>query len=255
MIHGFRGTHHGLLLIARYFIKDYEVIIPDIPGFGSGERLRSYGITAYTNWLDRYIKRLNLRQKPILLGHSFGSVIASSYVAGHPKSVSRLILVNPIGAPALDGPRRVLTKLSVLYYEIGAKFPEKLARHWLGSKLVVRLMTVVMTKTDDPEIKKYIYDQHFKHFSSFHSAKSVLASFRTSVSHDVSEYADKITVPTLLIAGSLDDITSLSQQYLLVKKFPKGRLAVIDNVGHLTHYETPGKVSTIIKRWLRQLNS
>jgi hypothetical protein len=34
-----------------------------------------------------------------------------------------VILVNPIGAPALEGPRGVLTRLAVLYYCLGARLP------------------------------------------------------------------------------------------------------------------------------------
>ena len=33
MIHGLRGTHHGLDLIAKN-LPGYRIIIPDLPGFG-----------------------------------------------------------------------------------------------------------------------------------------------------------------------------------------------------------------------------
>ncbi|HEU5187952.1 MAG TPA: alpha/beta fold hydrolase, partial [Candidatus Saccharimonadales bacterium] len=34
MIHGFRGTHHGLQNIIDR-LDDYKIIIPDLPGFGA----------------------------------------------------------------------------------------------------------------------------------------------------------------------------------------------------------------------------
>ena len=52
------------------------------------------------------------------------------------------------------------------------------------------------------------------------------------------------------VAGSLDDITPLSAQYGLVKKFPSAKLKVITNVGHLTHYETPEQVAKLVQAFI-----
>lgn len=250
MIHGFRGTHHGLLLIAKYFRKDFNIIIPDLPGFANGDSLAKYDIEEYTKWLHRFIKKQPTKEKPILLGHSFGSIIASSYAAQHPRSIERLILVNPIGAPALEGPKKILTKLAILYYRVGELLPEKSGRRWLSLTPFIMVMSVTMAKTKDKSKRAFIHDQHKKHFSRFHSTKSVSEGFKASVSSTVADFAPKITVPTLLIAGAIDDITTLSDQYGLVKKFKEGKLSVIDHVGHLTHYETPDKVARIIRNWL-----
>ena len=246
MIHGFRGTHHGLLLIAKK-LKGFNIIIPDLPGFGRGPTLKQYDLESYVTWLHDFIEKQNLPAAPLLFGHSFGSIICAAYAKKYPTSIQKLILVNPIGAPALEGSNKVMTKLAVLYYKIGTKLPEKAAHKWLGSKTIVRVMSVTMAKTHDKGLRTYIHSQHDQYFSRFHSPRSVLESFTTSISHNVSEFAKDIPVDTLLIAGSLDDITPLSAQYGLVKKFPNGRLKVISNVGHLTHYETPEKVAELVQ--------
>lgn len=242
MIHGFRGTHHGLLLIAKK-LKGYNIIIPDLPGFGRGPKLKTYDLESYVNWLQAFIKKHNSSDGVVLLGHSFGSIICAAYAKEHPDTITQLVLVNPIGAPALEGPKKVMTKLAVTYYKIGTKLPEKYAHKWLAAKPIVRVMSVTMAKTHDKGLRTYIHNQHDQYFSRFHTPQSVLEGFTTSISHNVADYAKKIPVPTLLIAGSLDDITPLSDQYALVKKFPKAKLKVINDVGHLTHYETPEKVA------------
>lgn len=252
MIHGFRGTHHGLLLIAKK-LPDYRIIIPDLPGFGSGAKLKAYDIDSYVAWLHRFIAKHSDGTPPLLLGHSFGSIICSAYAAKYPKTIASLLLVNPIGAPALEGPRRLMTKLALSYYKIGAKLPEKAAHKWLAAKPIVRVMSVTMAKTSDKGLRLFIHNQHDQYFSRFHSPQSVLEGFDTSISHHVGEYAKNIPVKTLLIAGSLDDITPLSAQYGLVKKFPNANLKVINNVGHLTHYETPEKVAKLIQAFIKPL--
>ncbi len=252
MIHGFRGTHHGLLLIAKQ-LKGYSIIIPDLPGFGKGPKRASYDLDTYVEWLHTYIEKQGLTRPPFLMGHSFGSIVCAAYAQKYPNSIKKLILVNPIGTPALEGPRKVMTKLAVFYYKVGAALPERAAHAWLAAKPVVRIMSVTMAKTSDKGLRTFIHHQHDRYFSRFHSPQSVLEGFTTSVSHNVGEFAKHIPVPTLLIAGSLDDVTPLSAQYALVKKFPHAKLRVITNVGHLTHYETPDLVAKHIQAFIKSV--
>lgn len=252
LIHGFRGTHHGLMQIAKK-LKDYQIIIPDLPGFGRGAKLKNYDLESYTKWLERFIAARKFEKPPILLGHSFGSIICASYASRHPKNIAKLVLVNPIGSPALEGPNRVMTKLAVLYYTIGTKLPARMAHGWLSLKPIVRIMSITMAKTRDHGLRTYIHHQHDHYFSRFHSAQSVLEAFQTSINHNVRDFAANIPTDTLLIAGALDDITPLSDQYILAKKFPKAKLKVIDGVGHLTHYETPDEVAAYVQAFTNPL--
>ena len=250
LIHGFRGTHHGLLLIAKH-LKAFNVIVPDLPGFGSGPTLQNYSLPQYVKWLNEFVSKNTSKNgpPPYLLGHSFGSIICAAYAKKHPSTIKKLILVNPIGSPALEGPKKILTKLAIAYYKVGAKLPEKPAKVWLSSKLVVQITSLAMVKTRRKNLRAFIHQQHHLYFSRFHNRQSVLESFTTSVSNTVADFAADISVPTLLIAGSLDDITPLSAQYLLVKKFPQAQLKVINDVGHLTHYETPEEVARYVQEF------
>ena len=261
MIHGFRGTKQGLSLIGRKFVAlgkkqqtAYDVIAPDLPGFGKGATLPQYNLDTYVEWLHGYlfsVQKRYPRKKIILLGHSFGSIICAAYAKKYPKTISKLILVNPIGTPALEGPKKTLTQLAILYYKIGAALPSRLAHSWLASPLIVRIMSIAMAKTKDKQLRAYIHAQHARYFSRFHSPQSVLQAFHTSVEHTVGEFAAAIPNKTLLIAGAIDDITPLSAQYGLVKKFPNASLKVIDAVGHLTHYEAPEAVARHIYAFIK----
>lgn len=249
-IHGFRGTHHGLQLIEQH-LKDFTVIIPDMPGFGEGDTLPLYDLDGYVNWLAQYIKRHHFNTPPILLGHSFGSIVAAAYVAKYNNAVEKLILVNPIGALALEGPRGVITQLAIFYYWLGTKLPDPLSRQWLSAPLIVDMMSRTMTKTKNKQLRRYIFDQHRQYFSRFHSPRSLSEAFSTSVSNSVRDFATHITIPTLLIAGTKDDITPLEKQKELVRLFPNATLEIIKNVGHLTHYETPDQVASLVEAFVK----
>jgi len=252
MIHGFRGTHHGLQLIADH-LKNLPILIPDLPGFAEGDHLNHYDLDAYVRWLHEYITAQNLTEPPYLLGHSFGSIVSAAYAARYPKTIKKLILVNPIGAPALEGPRGALSKIAVAYYWLGKKLPTKAGQVWLASKVSTDVMSAVMTKTKDKKERQWIRQQHLQYFSLFHSPSSVYDGFLTSVSNSVRDVAKEIKTPTLLIVGELDDITPLEKQRLLQKDFPNATLVVIKDVGHLTHYETPDQIADAVQAFIKSV--
>lgn len=242
LVHGFRGDHHGLEPIAAR-LAEFRVIVPDLPGFGVSEPLhREHDIDAYADWLRAFVSAVLPSGRFVLLGHSFGSIVVSAMLAGRSEGAPRpdlVVLVNPIGAPALTGPRAVFTRLAIFYYWLSAVLPEALGFGLLRNRIIVRVMSEAMAKTRDKALRRWIHDQHARYFSAFANRAVVLEAFRASVGHDVSEYAARITAPVLLIAADRDDITPLSAQHRLDTLFPDSRLHVVEGVGHLVHYEAP----------------
>ena len=252
LIHGFRGTHHGLLKIAE-LLPEYRLIIPDLPGFGVSEALTGgHGIGDYVEWLFQFRQIVDPETpSSYIVGHSFGSIIVSHYASLHPLTVTKLTLINPIGAPALEGEQRFLTQLAILYYWLGRKLPARAARAWISFKPITKITSVTMRRTKDRQIRKFIDEQHYTHFSTFANPTQLSEAFKTSVSHDVSQVAKHLAMPTLMIVGEKDDITALSKQHELHAKIDDAELVIIPEVGHLTHYETPGEVASAIRNFIK----
>ena len=74
LVHGFRGTHKGLLAIADCLRDDFTVLTPDIPGSGDNPELDNKTLDGYAEWFHNYIKEKKLK-KPYIVGHSMGSII------------------------------------------------------------------------------------------------------------------------------------------------------------------------------------
>ncbi|MDH6409115.1 pimeloyl-ACP methyl ester carboxylesterase [Aurantimicrobium minutum] len=249
MIHGFRGDHHGLEPIVAELGADVHVIIPDLPGFGISDALPSPAdINSYAHWLSGFITTLNA-ESSVILGHSFGSiVVGASLATGLPNK--RAILINPIAANALKGPRGVMTRLAVLYYKAAAALPAKSGYALLKNKAIVRVMSETMAKTKDPNLRQWIHEQHDQYFSLFASRDSVLEAFETSVSNDVSQYAPDIHQELMMLVADKDDITALPEQKLLASRIPGTRLEIVEGVGHLVHYEAPDFAARNIRDFL-----
>jgi pimeloyl-ACP methyl ester carboxylesterase len=247
-VHGFRGEHHGLEPVVAH-LDGVRIISPDLPGFGETPPLpgRRHDLSAYSDWLSAFAPAV--APGAVILGHSFGSIVVASAVAGG-LATARMILVNPIGAPALEGPRGILTRLAVFYYWAGARLPQPVGDALLRNGAIVRGMSVSMAKTRDAELRRFIHDQHDTYFSRFADRDVLHDAFLASVSHDVREFAPVIAQPTLLIAAQRDDITPIEAERHLATLFTDAQLVEIPDVGHLIHYETPAAAAAAIKRFL-----
>lgn len=266
LVHGFRGDHHGLEIIANYLLKlipNISIISPDLPGFGrSGDlhesALDEDSIDAYVAWLQDFVERTNPLGLPLhVVGHSFGSILTSAFAAAHPASLARLSLINPISEPALEGRQRVTSRLASLYYRAGAALPEKIGYPLLRSQLITRLSSEVMMRTKDRAMRRFINGQHAAYFGSFGSRRGVLSAYEASIAHTAAEYAAAIRVPVQMLVAEDDDLgtpetaramyaTLASRDLPASSTGPRERLDMIPEVGHLIHYETPHLAAELI---------
>lgn len=248
MIHGYRGDHHGLQLFADA-LPEFRVIIPDLPSFGKSGSWSS-GVTSidqFGEWLRDFLDATNTVDA-VVLGHSFGSIVVAHGLRG-PRTAP-IVLVNPISQKALTGPKKVLAGLGASWYVLGGLLPESWGRAFLGWSPIVRMMSILLAKTSDAGLRKWIHEQHALYFSSFSDRDSLIGGYTVSTSNDVSDCAAEISAPVLLVVAAQDDITPLDAQYRVQKLFPRAQIHVIDGVGHLVHYEKPIETAAAIREFL-----
>ena len=246
LVHGYRGEHHGLEPVVAQ-LRGLRVISPDLPGFGASSPLagRAHDIAGYSAWLVAFADALGLTGNAVILGHSFGSIVVSAAIAGG-LDMRKVILVNPIAAPALEGPNAFMSRVTSTFYRAGRALPEKVGAGLLGNWVVVRFMSVYLAQSKDPAVRRFVHDQHHTYFSSYANRDVVVEGFEASISSDVSMFAGQITQPTLLIGADNDPITTVAAQEKLQTLFPDARLVILEGVGHLVHYEKPREAAALI---------
>lgn len=251
MVHGFRGDHHGLLRIVEA-LPAHRVLVPDLPGFGQSDALAGrHDVAAYAAFVRGSVDRLALDRRTVLLGHSFGSIIAARAAAESPDAFSSLVLINPISAPALEGSSRMATRLAELYYRAGGALPERAGRALLRNRLIVRAMSEMMAKTGDRRLRRWIHAQHRAYFSAFASREVVLEAFTASITATVRDSASSLSLPVLLIAAERDDLGTVETQRELAAMIPDSTLVVLPGVGHLVHYEKPDAAAAHITDFVK----
>jgi pimeloyl-ACP methyl ester carboxylesterase len=249
-VHGYRGNHHGLEAIAGA-LPDFNILIPDLPGFGESEALPgTHNIDGYTTWLLQFVNALQLADA-LVLGHSFGTIVASS--AGAQTLRNPLILVNPIASFGFGGIKAILAGVQNLFYWIGANLPDASGNALLKAPAMVRVMSEVLAKTKDKNLRAWIHQQHRDNFSVYANRNVALEGIKAGAETSVVEFAPKLTQPVLLIAGDMDDITSVKEQKRSVSFFPNAKLEILESVGHLTHYETPDEVAVLVRDFSRAI--
>ncbi|GAA1411382.1 lipase [Glutamicibacter uratoxydans] len=250
-VHGFRGDHHGLERIIEQ-LPGYTIVVPDLPGFGASSSMTQleHDVDGYAGVLMMLLDELSLGASTHLLGHSFGSIVAAKLAALRP--FASLSLLNPISEPALESSQALLAKLTSCYYWLCAKLPAPVGEPALRSRLFTDAMSMVMTKSKDPDMRRYVRDQHRAYFGGFHSRTTLVQAYDASISHTVGEFSSQIAIPTLLIGGVDDELGSPQTQEALRSSFPQARLVMLENVGHLIHYEKAEQVAAQLGAFLEE---
>ena len=253
-IHGFTGSHQGFYKIVPYLEKEYHVIAPDLPGFGeSAANMPKLAIEDHASSIVAFITSLALPEPPVLLGHSYGTLVVSKihqlapYLSDH-----KTILVSPIPSPVRLLDRRLVGKvLGQLHYEFGAR-TGAVGTWWLKRRLTSRVITRTLIMSKDPTLRKEIYNEHFNNLEYLNNPYHYLALYKELNRNGIVAYARSVDKETLIITGGKDQAAPLSEQRKAAQLFTDATLEIIPNAGHLAHYEHPRKIARAIMAFLEK---
>lgn len=253
MVHGFRGTHHGLeKLIAE--LAEFRVVVPDMPGFGDTPAMKNHTHTVqnYSELMREFIKKLDFK-KPILFGHSMGTIVVADMIAAEPGIAEKAVFVNPIANRPTEGFGAVKIAPGIVYHHLAGRIlPERIGTAILRNKQLFLIGSATMTKTKDKELRKWIHWNHVTYMKRFSDRKSLLEAYESSSKTTIRDYVTKLDLPILMVAGKKDDIAPIKGQRTLAAELKNATLIELDNVGHIVHYEKPTEAGQEIIRFLQQ---
>ena len=92
LLHGIGASAERWVPVFPGLSKKFEVIIPDIIGFGYSDKPTvEYTMDFFVEFLDRFMKALYIKQATFI-GSSFGGFLATEFAMKFPNQVKKLVL-------------------------------------------------------------------------------------------------------------------------------------------------------------------
>ena len=113
-LHGFAGCAETWEYQINHFAHEYRVVVPDLRGHGQSDApFTEYTMSELIEDINTVADALNLPEKFILVGHSFGGSICIEYAAAHPERLKKLILIATAGEYPLPKSATLLSRIPV----------------------------------------------------------------------------------------------------------------------------------------------
>ncbi len=231
MLHGWGSNKELFNNLIDAASEKYRVIAPDFPGFGGTEEPPEvWAVDDFVKWTLEFIAQFS-PEKVILLGHSFGGrvVIKISAMDNLPFTLEKIILTGSAGIL----PKRTLSyKFKVGSYKLGKKI-----------LLLPPVRALFPNALENMQKKRGSAD--------YQSASNVMRGCLVRVvNEDLKPYLPKIKASTLLIWGTADDATPLSDGELMEKLIPDAGLVKLNGAGHYSWLNDPYTFIAVLKSFL-----
>jgi proline iminopeptidase len=186
-------------------------------------------------------------EKIVVIGSSYGGMVALSYAIRYPQNVSHLIVICTVGDC------RFLSRAQELLAERGTEEQKAIAqRLWNGAfeneeqlGEFFQVMRSLYSFTYDPHSQQQILN------SMILSPDAINVAFSGFLrSYSVLDQLHKITSPTLVIGGRHDWICPPEFSEEIASKIPHAQLRIFENSGHLIRVDEPDALREAITTFL-----
>ena len=262
VLHGGPDFDHSYLLPELDHLSDsFHLIYYDQRGRGrSADRVKPEDVTLASDIADvDKVRQYFHLDSVVLLGHSWGTVLALEYALRYPQWVSRMILMNP--GPASTDDYKQLRK------EWLEKRPDDMERR-------KAIAETAAYKAGDPEAVTAYYRIHFKPaFARPEDYEAFMARLSASFTkegilkaraiesrlmndtwslpgYNLLPKLKGLRIPTLVISGDHDFIPAATAEHI-TQAIPDARMVTLPDCGHFTYLECPVAVREQIDAFFR----
>lgn len=253
----------------------YDVYLYDQIGSGLSERLpkpKDYSFERHLKDLTEIITTQIKKEKVILIGHSFGGILATHFVANHPDKVDKLILSSPGDLqPYRTNTDGTMADMNALYpvpshyqFKTPIEVFEQTEKDFLQPRIVMSMLCAMAFNI------KWASDREFDDYTNTMASKftkGMVADPKNikpeeggagGYSHgfsnyygdlaDVREKLKALHIPTLVMQGQYDqgEYPSVYEYVDLLK----GEYKFIENAGHIIWWDKPKEFNQTIINFL-----
>jgi len=230
-IHGAGMDHSVWVLPARYFARHgYNVIAADLPGHGRSKGSAIDSVSEIADWISELMSALAISEAAIV-GHSMGSLIAINFAAHYPEQTRALALLGT------STPMPV-TEMLLDAAQDNSHDAFDMVNTWSHSA------SGQMGGNENPGISMTVSGMRLLERSGDKVLFTDLSACNNFV--DGASLAERITAPTLIIAGRQDRMTAAVNAGKLSQIIKTSRLEILDPCGHFMLSEQPNTVLDLL---------
>lgn len=218
LLHGWGQNIEMMKPIGDNFSKYFQILILDFPGYGrSSEPTYPWQLTDYVEMLKELFNQLKI-EKPILIGHSFGGKVSLLYSSKY--EVEKLVL-------------------------LASPFKKEIKKESLKVKLLKTAKKIPVLNKLEGFAKKHMGS------SDYRSASDMLRKILVNtVNLDITEDVKKISCPTLIIWGTLDEAVDVKEAYELESLIKDSGVVIYEGCTHYAYLERLGQTINVLRSFL-----
>lgn len=236
MVHGAPSDGRTWQWMVPDLSRDHTVIAWDAPGFGGSSDIDdSWRAARFADALAAFVAALDL-DRPHVVGHSFGTMVALSLFRRHPAVPASLVLVGGYAGwagslPADEVARRL--EMFVGMADLGDAFDPR-SYPGLFSDLIPADREAALAAMMRDNIRP----------------ATIRAAGHVGAETDLRPMLPTIDVPTLVLHGEADARSPLANAEALHAAIPSSELVVLPRLGHACLVEDPGACAAEIRRFV-----
>jgi pimeloyl-ACP methyl ester carboxylesterase len=242
LLHGYSANKDNWIRFAAY-LKDYHVVIPDLPGHGESARLVSarYDLSSQIERLHKFAEE-NKISKFHLVGNSMGGWFAGAYAARYPAEVLSVGLFNAAGVQSLQLSEVMRTR---------QKDENPLLLK--DENDLSRLMSLIFVHPPfmPYPIKKWFVREALANQNLNQKIMGDIAPDIFSLEKDL----PKITAPALILWGDKDKIIDVSSVPVFEKGLKRYKTVIINDCGHAPMLEKPRETANAYLAFLKSVKN
>jgi pimeloyl-ACP methyl ester carboxylesterase len=231
---------HGISSQSGSWVHQLDALAPrfravawDAPGYGDSDRLseNAPATSEYADSLAGLLDALGI-ERTLLVGSSFGALIAGAFAAARPDRAVGLVLLSPAGGYGTADPSEREAKLAGRLQRLARLGPQGLAQELPAGMLSRRASAEAraLAAWSTARIRPDGYSQ----------------AARTLALGRLIEDAQSYPGPVLVVAGTEDKITPAAGSEQIARAFQRGSFRLIENAGHLCLLDAPAVISSAI---------
>ena len=240
MLHGAPSDSRTWQWMIPDLARDHTVIAWDAPGFGKSSDIDDgWRAPDFAHALAAFVAALGL-ERPHLVGHSFGTMVALSLFRQHRAVPGSLVLVGGYAGwagslPPNEVARRLQMFLAMA--ELGDEFDPK-SYPGLFSELIPADREIALTTMMRDNVRP----------------ATIRAAGYIGAETDLRPVLPTIDIPTLVLHGAADARSPLANAEALHAAIPASQLVVLPRLGHACVVEDPEACSAEIRRFVNTVS-